>query len=326
MMNAVDKTIASKKEKPILTIIRWLGTILSLGIMIYLISKAGWKEALESFGQIPWWYFVIFLLLALVSRFSTWGRWHSLLHASDEPIDPKDSLKLTFAGLFSSNILPTTIGGDFFRLAGAIRLGMYASLAAASLVVDRLVGMTGMVLALPFALKFMPFFHDTSPDTTVGLAVGTGAFARFREWLSRNIEKTIQSLKKWLKQPISLLQALGFTLIHQACIYLIIKLFVNAMGEDLPVLSIAGIWSITYFITLLPISINGLGLQEVTVTNLFSVWGGVSVGTSIALAIFLRILWMLVSLPGAFFIGDILAGKRPSEEGEQEINPPKELQ
>jgi uncharacterized membrane protein YbhN (UPF0104 family) len=124
-------------------------------------------------------------------------------------------------------------------------------------------------------------------------------------------------LKKWLKKPANLARALGFTLIHQACIYLIIKIFVNAMGEDISFLSIAGIWSLTYFITLLPISINGLGLQEVTVTNLFTAWGEISIGTSLALAIFLRILWMLVSLPGAFFVGDILAGKRPTEQAEQ---------
>jgi len=46
--------------------------------------------------------------------------------------------------------LPTTIGGDVLRLAGAVRLGLSTSLAAASLVVDRLVGMTGMVLMVPF--------------------------------------------------------------------------------------------------------------------------------------------------------------------------------
>lgn len=320
----MENNFVQKKEKPILTVIRWLGTLLSIGIMIFLLSKAGWRQALDSFGQIPWWTFVIFLLLGFVSRFSTWGRWHSLLRASDETIDPKDSLKLTFAGLFSSNVLPSTIGGDIFRLAGAIRIGISASLAAASLLVDRLVGMTGMFLALPLALKFLPFLRESSSLPAMGLAVGTGVFSKFYAWLHRNINSTIQSLKKWLKQPASLARGLGFTIIHQACIYLIIKVFVNAMGEDISLLSIAGIWSLTYFITLLPISINGLGLQEVTVTNLFSTMGGVSVETSLALAIFLRILWMLVSLPGAFFIGDILAGKQPAKQEEKDTIPLEE--
>ncbi|NLE83719.1 MAG: flippase-like domain-containing protein [Chloroflexi bacterium] len=321
----MDNRSLKTNEKPLLTIVRWLGTIISIGVMIYLVSRVGWRQALESFGQIPWWYFAIFILLGLVSRFMTFARWHSLLRASEEPIKPEESLKLTFAGLFASNVLPTTIGGDVFRLAGAIRLGMSTSLATASLVVDRLVGMTGMLLALPFAIKFLPFLRDSSSTTSLGMAVGTGTLAKVWGWLRRYLDKVLQSLKNWLKQPKSLLQALGFTLIHQACIYLIIKIFINAMGEDLSFMSIAGIWSVTYFITLLPISINGLGLQEVTVTNLFSVWGGVSVETSIALAIFLRILWMLVSLPGAFFIGDVLAGKRPIKHSDPDATSHKEL-
>ena len=196
----MDTNLVQKKEKLFLTIIRWAGTLLSLGVMIFLLSRVGWRQALDSFGQIPWWTFFIFILLGLVSRFSTWGRWHSLLRASDEPIDPKDSLKLTFAGLFASNVLPTTIGGDVFRLAGAVRVGISAALAAASLVVDRLVGMAGMLLALPLALKFLPILRETASPAAMGLVAGTGILAKFRACLQRNIRSTFQALKKWLKK------------------------------------------------------------------------------------------------------------------------------
>lgn len=299
-----------KDKKSAMTIVRWAGTGLAVGVMIYILSKVGWKEALDSFKGIPWWFFLVALILGLISRFSTWGRWHTLLAASDEKIDAKTSLKLTFAGLFASNVLPTTIGGDVLRLAGAVRAGLSVALSTASLVVDRLVGMTGMVLALPFALKFLPMLQSKPTEGAFAFATATGFFGKIWNWIKKTITSTSNSLKYWLKQPMSLVKALGFTLIHQACIYLIIKVFINAMGEDLPILTIAGLWSLTYFITLLPISINGLGLQEVTVTNLFSALGGISIQTSLALAIFLRILWMVVSLPGAFFIGDILAGKQ----------------
>lgn len=305
-MNEIEE---QAKEKKGLVAVRWIGTILSLAVLVWLLSKVGWREALESFGQIPWWMFLVFILIGLTSRFATFGRWNSLLSASAEKMSWKDSLKLTFAGLFASNVLPTTIGGDVVRLAGAIRLGISGSLAAASLVVDRLIGMTGMVLMLPFAIRFLPLLRKGEQASLQAMA-GIGFLGKIRQWFLKNLEKVWLSVKRWIDQPFSLLKGLGFTLIHQLCVYLVIKLFINAMGEDLPILTIAGIWSLTYFITLLPISINGLGLQEVTVTNLFSVMGGISVSTSIALAIFLRILWMLVSLPGAFFVGDLLAGKK----------------
>jgi len=56
-----------------------------------------------------------------------------------------------------------------------------------------------------------------------------------------------------------------------------------------------------------------LGLQEVTITNLYTFLGGLSPATSIALALILRLVWLVGSLPGAFFVGDVLAGKSPTD-------------
>ena len=312
------KEPGNKNKESVMAVVRWGGTVIAIGVMVYILSKVGWKEAIDSFKGIPWWFFFIALLLGFISRFSTWVRWHTLLAASEEKIEAKTSLKLTFAGLFASNVLPSTIGGDVVRLAGAVRVGLSVALSTASLVVDRLVGMSGMALALPFALKFLPLLQAKSSEGAFAFASAIGFFSKIWNWLKKTISSTLESLQYWLKQPLSLAKSLGFTLIHQVCIYLIIKLFINAMGEDMSILTIAGLWSLTYFITLLPVSINGLGLQEVTVTNLFSALGGISIQTSLALAIFLRILWMVASLPGAFFIGDILAGKQDKTNLENE--------
>jgi uncharacterized membrane protein YbhN (UPF0104 family) len=220
-----------------------------------------------------------------------------------------ETLILTFAGLFASNVLPTTFGGDVLRLAGAVRLGLSTSLAAASLVVDRLVGMTGMALMLPFSIPGLTAYLHFR---TLSAPAGSMALP-FVGRLKRGFNKVLDDLRFWSKHPLILIKALGFTLIHQAAIYLIIRILIEGMGEVLSIWQIAGIWSLTYFITLLPISINGLGLQEVTITNLYTLLGGLSPATSIALALILRLVWLIGSLPGAFFIGEMLAGKSPAE-------------
>jgi uncharacterized protein (TIRG00374 family) len=133
-------------------IIRWAGTLLSIGILVYLFRQIGAEETWAAVRKISLWRAAAVLALVFVSRLATWGRWHTLLQVQALQVRWQDSLRLTFAGLFASNVLPTTIGGDVVRLAGAVRLGIDAALAAASLVADRLVGMTGMALALPFAL------------------------------------------------------------------------------------------------------------------------------------------------------------------------------
>ncbi len=290
-------------------IVRWGGTLLSIGIMIYLLSRVGWEEAWQTIRQLTAWRILLVLVLVFISRLATFGRWHTLLKDQTPTLDILDTLKLTFAGLFASNVLPTTIGGDVLRLAGAVRLGLSTSLAAASLVVDRLVGMTGMALMLPFSLPSLSAYLQSrnlsSPAGSMTLPIVTR--------LKKGIRKVFENLRYWSKHPLILLKALGFTLIHQAAIYLIIRTLIDGMGETLSFWQIAGIWSLTYFISLLPISINGLGLQEVTITNLYTLLGGLSPATSIALALLLRLVWLIGSLPGAFFIGEVLAGKSPTE-------------
>ncbi len=327
----------SGKKGKLNTIIRWLGTALSLGILVWLLSKVGWKEAWETIKLLDWWRIVLVIGLVYVSRLATYFRWHALLSVQDESIADKEVLKLTFVGLFSSNFMPTTIGGDVFRLAGAVRLGVDSALATASLIADRIVGLTGMTLVLPLSIpgfvqylkersgslsKVMPgsLFAIIAPSGSDG-ADPVGPEAEPDEVARESfIKKSLRKLKNgwqklreifryWIKNPLVLLKALAFTLVHQLAVYAIISLLITGMGEKLAFYQVAGIWSLTYFITLLPISVNGIGLAEVTITNLYTTLGGISPATSIALAIILRLLWMIGSIPGAFFIGDVLAGK-----------------
>ncbi len=62
--------------------------------------------------------------------------------------------------------------------------------------------------------------------------------------------------------------------------------------------------------TLLPISINGMGVQELAMAFFYVTFGGISQSSGLALVLLMRILQMLASLPGALFIPDIMAGKK----------------
>jgi hypothetical protein len=67
------------------------------------------------------------------------------------------------------------------------------------------------------------------------------------------------------------------------------------------------LWSLNYFVTtFLPVSINGLGLQELTITSLYVQFGGVSMEAGLALAVLWRLVTILASLPGAIFLPEIL--------------------
>ena len=297
------------------TIIRWAGTIIAIVILVYLFTQIGAAETWATIRRISGWRIALVLILVFISRFATFGRWHALLQVQEMRVPWKDSLRLTFAGLFASNVLPTTVGGDVVRLAGAVRIGIDPALAAASLVADRLVGMAGMLLALPFAIpSFVAYLHQNQSGANLPSLAAVPFISNAWSKIKHAFQSVFSNFKYWAKNPLILLRALGFTLIHMLATFLIVKVLIEGMGESMPFGQIAGLWSLTYFITLIPISINGLGLQEVTITNLFSAVGGLQPSTSISLAILLRVAWMIGSLPGAFTLSSILGGEKSTPE------------
>lgn len=307
----------TKKTKKVstYTVIRWVGTFSAIALLVYLLQKQGWEQILEAVRQIGAGRFLIAILLVIVSRLMMVARWYVLLRSTDEQIPFMDTLRLTFAGLFANNFLPSTIGGDVVRLAGAVQAGYDGVVSAASLIVDRLVGMFGMALTLPVGLyrAFLnPFQIGFVDRQTIPLAAGILP-GSVRKILEKALTKARSLLRRlleaagmWVRKPRALLASLLFTGLHMACLFGILWVFLSGMNDPVPYWLISGLWSLVYFVTLVPISINGLGVQEVAITYAFSTLGGASEQSALILALLTRTLFMLASLPGALFLPAIM--------------------
>jgi glycosyltransferase 2 family protein len=298
--------------------LRFAGTALALAMLVYLLWRQGWNEISAVVTQISLGVFLLVFLMTVLSRTVIGARWHVLLHSAGMDISLYKSVSLTFAGLFASNFLPTTIGGDVVRLAGVLRLNLNRPVCIASLVVDRLVGMVGMAMALPFILPGL----TKGLSITAELALLTGASVmsnpdtptrprakRLWEKAGGMMHRLLDALSFWVKHPRSLFTSLLLSWIHMLLLFGTLWILLQTMGEPLSFWLIAGMWSLTYFVTLLPVSINGLGVQELSMTFLFSQIGGVSEPTALTLAFLIRILQMFASLPGAFYLPDVVAGQ-----------------
>jgi len=310
--------------------LRIVGTLLSLVLLVILLSQQGWGEIINAIRWIPLWRFALAIGLLLISRMAVCGRWHVLLKSAGLYIPFKDSTRLTFSGLFASNFLPTTIGGDMVRLIGAVQLKYDASISVASLIVDRLVGMAGMVLALPFGISGLMAYKSIrnvislkEPSMLMNLAIASKN-RRFSAWWEKGhrfLQKIISAFSNWLKQPMGLFDSLLCTLLHMLCWFGAITLLLHGMGETIHFWKVAGLWSFVYFITLIPISINGYGLQEVSMAFIYSNLGGISYQSSLTIALLLRTLVMLTSLPGALFVPGILEARSKLAESASEDLP-----
>lgn len=281
------------------TIVRGLGSLLALGLLLVLIREEGDGELFSALRRVSFGYFLFAVLALFVSRLFAVMRWHVLLKSAGLDISFLRSSMLTFTGNFSSNFLPTTIGGDVARLAGAMQLGYDRAICLASLVVDRLIGMAGMGLALPLGL--VPVF---SLDGGLSRSIAISAFFQKGKDF---IKRTLESLSIWLKKPGTLTASLLSTLGNQAFIYLSIYLLLQGIDHHVDYWLVAGMYTLTYFVTLIPISINGLGVQELSMTFLLIQLGGLTSSESATIALLTRILFIIASLPGAFFLPSILA-------------------
>jgi uncharacterized membrane protein YbhN (UPF0104 family) len=288
-------------------LLRLGGTLLAVGLIVVLLREGGWSEVVSAIKQIPLTTVLLGIALVFISRIFVSIRWYILLRSGNVDIPLSRSLALTFTGLFANNFLPTTIGGDVVRLAGAMQMGYDRPVCLASIAADRLTGLIGNAFTLPFGL--LPILQGTPAGAAQSLAL---AALWNRAWAF--LRRTLETFALWAKKPWAVLAAIGCTWGHMLCTVLTMRLLIGALGTPTNFWLIAGLWSVTYFVTLLPVSINGYGVQEFSLTYLFSRFAGVSPAASLTVAVLIRALYMVVSLVGAFYLPGILAAMDRSRE------------
>ena len=275
------------------------GTLLAIGMLFFLLKEEGWNEIVNAMREIKvtdlFWVAVLFL----ISRTAIIWRWHILLRSAGINIRFRDSTALTFTGLFASNFLPTTIGGDVVRLAGAMQMGFDRAVCLASIAADRIIGMAGMSMTVPIGLVYS--------WNTLQIVSAASSMVAFIKKPIEFLKRTIVIFSIWLKKPGAMLISLICTWIHMLCLFGSIYIFVDDLGSHVSFWMIAGLWSLTYFITLIPISINGYGLQELSFTFLMSHVAGITPAMSLTVAVLIRAYFILSSLPGAAFLPSILS-------------------
>src|SRR5215213_5739992 len=185
-------------------LLRLFGTLAAIVLIVVLIRQEGWTEIVSSLKEVSPASFILALVSLLVSRIFVIARWHVLLHSGGVKIPFRRTAELTLMGLFASNFLPTTIGGDVVRLAGVMQMGFDRAVCLASIAADRLIGMAGMALVVPFGL--IPAWNSLGQTPQKLLAL----MASFERPM-RFARRTLQTFSTWLHQPRALIVSLLYT-------------------------------------------------------------------------------------------------------------------
>ncbi len=302
--------------------LRLLGTLASSALFVWLLARQDWRTTYKHLMSIPLWLgLVVFLLYFSGMVLNAW-RWSTLLRTQGLRLPFLEVLKIMLSGAFASNFLPSTIGGDSVRVVSLLRYEATLTVSMATVVMDRLLNVLAMFTLLPFSLTVFPiqFSLNIFPNffsrfllpsiliSTLSSAIGwlKEQQARVLRWF----EHMVEILRVWVNCPKTLLLLFIISWLSSFVIFLAVWMLARALGIRVTLIQVIGVMTITYLVSMLPISVNGYGVREVTLTTLY-VQIGASLEQASTLAVITRFMLLLEALPGALWLSDILQSIRP---------------
>ncbi len=213
-------------------------------------------------------------------------RWWLVLRAGNRELPFGLSMRLTLVGKFFNQCLPTSIGGDAYRVWQLKRLGMDAKSGLASVIVDRLLALISIAPILLAALVLLPELgeaHNVRATTfgVVLLLLVVGAVVPAVPWLidrlplgaPKGFATVLEThLDGLLRRPMQLLVTIVLSAVIQLSAGWSVWFLASYIDNSVSFVTILLLMPLVIVITLLPASINGWGLRESAIIGIFA-WG-----------------------------------------------------
>jgi uncharacterized protein (TIRG00374 family) len=294
--------------------LRVLQFIVTIGLSSVLVTKVNWADVGALTARLRWSAMLAGVGFVALSHAINIARWRYILQAKTVGI--RRLVAYYGAGLFSNNFLPTGIGGDGVRVA---LLSRDVSLAQSTISVglDRALGLVGLTaLLLPaFWYGFPPnlqlfsrfapiLFNLRNTLEITGLLLALLAVLGVLIWrYSPRIRNSIVVRMRQMHQTYLVQWSARNLLRHLALAYLLSVIsqswlvaahwaVFRSLGLDISFGAAIWLLLIVSFSMLLPISINGLGLQESVYVVVLASY---NVPPAIALAIALLMRFLMLS-------------------------------
>lgn len=258
-----------------------LKTLVSLGLLSFLLSRIDLSGLLETLTSAHLFYVVLVLIIYLLSQLLSCFRWVLLARPLGFRLPYREFLSFYFIGMFFNLFAPSTVGGDVGRVFYLARGGTETreggraaptAYALISVVADRAIGLAVLVWIGALALLVFPAYSLPLVIRYLTYAVALGSllgwasvplinrFLRRREDpLGKNLRWGLETY--WGHQSVIIQTVLLSFFVHfiQTGVQLLVG---QALYLDLP-------WSYGFILyplvglfSALPISLNGIGLRE----------------------------------------------------------------
>jgi uncharacterized protein (TIRG00374 family) len=251
---------------------------------------------------------------------SVW-RWSLLLHAQHVQAKVGTLTNSYLVATFFNNFLPSNIGGDVVRIRDSAKFVGSKTLAATVVLVDRIVGLLGLVFVAAIGATVAARMSDAIGPLGPGLlwAAFAGALAvalpllflphsvgfvlrplraLHQEWVGERIERLTAGLTKFRDAPKSIAACFGGAIVVQGVFMGFYWSIAHALGLSVPVAHLAILVPISFVVQMLPLSVNGWGVREQTFV-LYLTRLGLPAESALAMSFLGAALIMIFSTSGA---------------------------
>ncbi len=289
--------------------------LIKIAVSVFLIAVLIYKSDINRYialmKNLSPTYLLVALLLTIFSIILSAYKWRLLVIAQGFSVPLNSLIKSYFVGLFFNNFLPTSIGGDVVRAYDLKKMISNGPAAAASVVAERvlasftlgLIVLCGMALSIDslasykyIAVVFVMICFASLFAVVYAHKIGS-LLQRFNMSIINKLKDTADSVSSSVKKRPVLVRVLVYSFLFQLMVVLINVFVIKALGLNVPIAFTLLFIPIIFAITMLPISMNGLGVREATYAYFFA-QVGLSTEEAVTISICFFLIVTLVSLIG----------------------------
>lgn len=304
---------------------KYIRIVVGLGLIVYLGTTLDLEELYQTFLLLPYWIWAVAVLLGFGAVLVSCFKLDAFLKVCKLQLNIWKLYSVYLIGLFIGNFLPSTIGGDIIKYAYIKKTTNRGADAIAAIFMERF---TGLLALLVIALGAAAYSQELSGEPVIIwflLLLNIGAILCFLilravPATSREVPKTqsaFNKLRATINKAHLACRAVGRSNYAMAngmvnsmmFVFIAIitsQLFAIGLGQKISIGNMALIVALVQLITMLPISVNGIGVREWSYVVLLGRCGiSPEIATAISLMTYLTVL--MVSISGGILL--LFSGK-----------------
>jgi len=293
----------------------------SIALLAWLFSRVDVAKLWANARQASFAWLALAFAFYFVTILATVWRWWLLLEAQEVDMPYRALFASMSVALFFNNFLPSSIGGDFYRIADTAKVARSKTIATLVVLADRVMGMMALILIAAAGVTLVAGGRHASLPVwpswlwagfVAGMAVGGFAVLRpdhigwllrpltilHPEWVTGRIGTLTTTLVRFRNHLGAVITCFGGAVLVQFLTVVLAWATAHALRIPIAPFDLAVVVPLAGVVQMLPVSVNGFGVREAMYSVYFTRIG-LPIEQAILLSLTTTAVVMVYSLTGA---------------------------